>query len=242
MVVVIAMAEKKKGEAIGSFRHTFARNEGSDHPVQQTVYVNTIGGVEKDTEYFVELKNPGKSAVDFSEIEPFIVKTHNGQTSFSIPLEIIKEHGILTGHCAIIKIYEVNEVESPTIECTDSSLIGRAEVSSDASMTDGCHSALRNKHISSYIGDDEVYLKFRNLKNGKDASAYISQNAREYEFSFPISVRKAIDAEPGDLIEVISKRDQRRECTENIDRDEKIDEMYEMVSELYDAYTAAKND
>jgi uncharacterized protein (UPF0305 family) len=52
-------------------------------------------------------------------------------------------------------------------------------------------------------------------------------------------VREDIDAEPGDLIELIKPRD------EDVDKSgdkEKIDEMYEMISELYEAYTAAKND
>jgi len=247
VVVVVAMAEiKQPGDKVGSVRHTFGRTDSNpEYATQQMVYLASIDGVEKDTEYFVEFKSAGRSNIDYSDQEPFLIKTHSSQCAFNVPRRILNENDILPGHCAFINLYEVDKVKDEQTDfIDDSSIIGRTTVVSNKSNSDNCRSSLRDKKIYKYIGDGEMNLKLRNVKNGKETYVLTSQNGSgRYEFSFPISKREALDAEPGDLIEVIDvDAENDNDSSPGLPRDEKIDAMYEMVSELYDAYTAAKND
>jgi len=245
VVVVVAMAEKKKpGKKVASIRHTFGRNSGSNHPIAQNISARDIDDVERETEYFVDLTNSGRSGVDFSRIDPFIVTTHTSKTAFTIPIDIIREYDILPGHNVTIKIYEVEEVKTESAEFVDdSNVIGRPKVMSDNTSADGCSSRLIDSRAYDYIGEDAISLTFRNLKNDKQTTASgITRNEHDNGFTFPINVRKEIDASPKDLIEIIDADHGKEYQSKEHRQSEKIDAMYEMISELYDAYTVAKND
>ena len=236
------MTEKKVGEKVASIRHTFGRNSNSDHTTAQNVSVGSKDEIERGAEYFVDLANSGRTEVDFSVIDPFLVKIHSSQTSFSIPRKIIERNGILPGHSVLVNIHEVNEVKNGDEIFVDSSkIVGRTEVVSDCTNSDGCHSSLENKTVYNHIGEGGAGVVFRNLRNGKEEFGFTSQNS-DGRFSFPISVRKQIEAEPGDLIEIVETNEENEQSFDVLESNEKIDEMYEMVSELYEAYTTAKND
>jgi len=248
VVVVVAMAEKKKlGELVESFHHTFGRRDNNACPTSQIIQLSTSDATEKGTEYFIDMKASGKSSVDYSDIDPFLITTHNSQFSFTVPMEILMQNDILPGHTAYINVHEVAKVTTTSTDFVDDSrVIGRTSVIANYKTSDGCRSSLRDEKIYEQIGEGELNLKFRNLANGKETNVVTSRrDGGKNEFTFPISARKALDAEPRDLIEVIDEGESENvnaDSSQELAKEEKINEMYEMISELYDAYTAAKND
>ncbi len=239
MVVVVAMAEKKKGDKVESIKHTFARSDSGG--VVTNISYSVDCNIQPSTEYILDIVNNGRTHVDTSEIEPFRVTTHNeSNNTFNIPKRLIDKHGIRPGHNVKINIYEPAMPADFVQDFTDdASVIGRTEVIGDSDNKDGCACRLQEKATYEYLSSGKKSITFRNVEKKKEKTSVTSQNKVANRFSFPISVREDIDAEPGDLIELIKPRD------EDVDKSgdkEKIDEMYEMISELYEAYTAAKND
>ena len=230
---------EKTGERVESIKHTFARSHSGG--VVTNISYSVDCNIEPNTEYILDIVNNGRTNVDTSEIEPFRVKTHNeSNNTFVIPKPIIDKHGIRPGHNVKINIYEPTEPTDFVQDFTDdASIIGRTEVIGDSDNRDGCACRLQEKNTYEYLSSGEKSLKFRNVEKKKEAIEVTSQNKVPNRFSFPISVREDINAEPGDLIELIKLSD---EDVEELGDKEKIDELYEMVSELYEAYTAANND
>jgi len=235
---VVAMAEIK-GEKVESIKHTFARND-SDGVVTNISY-SVDRNIQPSTDYILDIVNNGITHVDTSEIEPFRITTHNTtNNTFNIPKRLIDKHGIRPGHNVKINIYEPAVPADFVQDFTDdASVIGRTEVIADSDNRDGCACRLQNKAAYEYLGSGEKRLKFRNVEKAKETTGAASQHKVANRFSFPISVRKDIDAEPGDLIELIKPKD---ESVEKLGHNEKTDEIYEMISELYEAHIAAKND
>lgn len=235
--MVVAMAEKKKGDKVVSFSHTFGRkNDGSTNHL---VSYPRSSDIEGKTEYIIDISANGKTDIDTQSIDPFSVKTHGANnTSFSIPLKIIEGNGILPGHNVTISVYEIIE-QIEDFPTDDASVIDRTTVTKDTTASDGCRSTLTSSKLCEYLGDATKVVKLRNISNGEETLLPTYSLGSQYRVTFPKEARKDIDSSPGDFIEIIKPpEDEEGDMCDS----EKIDKMYEMISELYDAHTAAKND
>ena len=251
VVVVVAMSVKEVGEKVASFTHTFGRTESKVNDVTQTISVASVDGIEENTEYFLKLNPRGKGEIDETQLSTELIKTHNTKKAFCVPTNLIRDAGILPGHTVTIYLFEAVS-NKPQLDHVEE----KTEVEHDASsdgwiMMDRCPVRHSNRNIDGYLESKRVYnhlkenggrtwLMFVNEKNDNryitDSEVYDSDHNR---FSFGKSVQETIKAEPRDTIQVYGiTSTETRWALEN----EKIDEMYEMVSELYEAYTAAKND
>ena len=236
------MAETK-GEKVVSFNHTFSRR--SDEGTSGKINFPTESEIDNETRYVIEMKDATGPGFDAEDISPITVKTHSeGNNSFAIPKSVIETHEILPGHTVNITVHEYEKPDEDIQTFSDAAVLGRATVATDRKNSDECYPALSSSELHEMIPDSVAMFKFRNVSKNKETVGESSRLSSNNGIKFPISVREDIDAEPGDLIEVINHdsvnddNDTQLELTNG----EKIDEMYEMVSELYDAYTAAKND
>jgi len=240
VLVVVAMADKKKGDKVVSFNHTFSRRS-AERPSGK-VQFPAQSDIENETEYVIEIKNVGGQGFDASAINPMIVKTHSGENnSFSVPKSVIDGHGILPGHSVRIVMYEYEQPDMDIRHFDESQVLDRANVVGDSSKADGCYSALNSAKLYEALPEDGLLVKFRNVSKKEEVVGKTARLSSQDRIRFPKRIRHALDAEPGDLIEVIEPG-QHEEQDADLNDTEKIDAMCEMVSELYDAYTAAKND
>lgn len=230
--------EEKIGERVESIKHTFGRNESGE--VVTNVSYSVDCNIEPHTEYVIDIVDNGRTHVDTSKIEPFKVRTHNeSNNTFNIPKRIIDKYGIRPGHNVKINIYEPVSVEDEQTT-SNNYVIGRA-TANKRSGGNGCASTLNNKSASDHIDKNGTVVRFRNLENGKEAIGESHSDLAQNKISFPANVSEKIDASPQDLIEIIAIDEESKADEEQLP-EEKIDELYEMVSELYEAYTAANND
>lgn len=229
---------EKTGERVESIKHTFGRNDSGE--VVTNVSYSVDCNIEPHTEYVIDIVDNGRTHVDTSKIEPFRVTTH-GETNntFNIPKRIIDKHGIRPGHNVKMNIFETIGVEDDEA-ASNGYIIGRT-TAVKGSAQDGCSSSLSNKSASDYINKSGTVVKFRNLETGKEALGESHSDLAHNKIHFPGRVREKIDTSPQDLIEIIAI-DEESKPDEEQSPGEKIDELYEMVSELYEAYTAANND
>jgi hypothetical protein len=239
VVVVVAMAVKR-GKKVVSFNHTFSRR--SAEKPSGKVQFPPQSDIENETEYVIELKNVTGQGFDASGIDPMIVKTHTeGNNSFSVPKSVVDEHGILPGHTVRIAVHEYVQPDMDIRHFDESQILGRANVVSDNTKADGCYPGLHSAKLYEALPEDEALVRFRNVSKKEEAVGETARLSSQDRIRFPKRIRHALDAEPGDLIEVI-KSNHHEEHDLDLNDTEKIDEMYAMVSELYNAHLKFRND
>jgi bifunctional DNA-binding transcriptional regulator/antitoxin component of YhaV-PrlF toxin-antitoxin module len=228
-----------KGNRLCEFHHTIKRAESQSKNINQYIHLEKYDEIEKGKRYHFEIRGAKKTTLNEDPIF-FTRQVHDSKKSFTIPMDIIDQAGIKTGHTIVISIYEISE------EISNGEVIDRVEVTSDTTVSDNCHAALNSKTVYTYLGEHDNLLKVRNLETNKETVYEAKQSDSKHpkhRFSFPISVRREISASPGDFIEVIApSQPEGDKQTNKKDLEEKVSEMHEMISELYNAYNTAKND
>ena len=228
----------QKGMKIGEKTVTLKRHEGSynDNNVNVQIPVSDVEDIVEGQHVIVKMKRVKNRSVEWSE--RFTREIHNTGKKFSIPQDIIRDRDIKPGTTFEFAFYKQSEYNEKISD--DANLIDRVEVVADPSSSDGCDQRLYSKEITQYLEEsDDLWLKFRNASEMKETTgeSHCSYDTGRNPISFPYDVRNAINAKPGDLIEVIAT-----EKDEKFSHEEKIDEIYSMVNEMYDAYLESKND
>jgi len=231
------MSDQNLGDKIGVKEKYVFRITEKDHDVVTTVTVSELD-VEPKTEYVAELSiHRGANGTERVAVMP--VKTDARGQTISLPTgEIDTVDEIQPGRTANITLYEPQE--DPTAEFADSArVIDRASARSDNTSQDGCGSRLTSKSAAEWLGEQTRELKFRNTRTMKESVAPSHSNyetGRNY-IKFPHGARTAIDARAGDLIEIIAPDTTDGMVAETTE--EQIAELYDMVSEMYAAFTEA---
>jgi hypothetical protein len=194
---------------------------------------------EGDTRYMVELiKNNGPNKSQ--KIAEFVGKTRDSGNHMTVPAAVIRNtEDIKPGRTVNVYLYEM--VEEDSVELSDSSeVLARTEFIKRSSAS------FYNRAVSDYLEKENAdKIKVRNTKNGKEVVAkthtdYEQENDKN-RFRFPPSAYDELDASPGDLAEIMPVEESDESVTE-LSQKEEIQEIHDMVSEMYDAYLSTKDD
>jgi len=242
---------KTKGDKVARKKNYPIRyTDNTDHNVVSTVAITDVDLVARE-DYIVEMhslhgKNGKKKVAEFET-----TVSQSGEV-ISIPKSVITSTDeIVPGRTVNFTFYEISkeqEEDKEDLKEKHSGLIGVGKALADCNNTDGCDSRLKSKTVARYINQNDVgRVKFKNRRNGHSVvdfthADYASNGSR---FKFPYKTRREIGVEPGDMVEIYPAEengpDVEADTSEQIDA-EKINELYEMVSELHTAYLEAKND
>jgi len=228
-VVVNAMSDK--GQHVGSVETTLGISETQSHGVSNNISTQKAG-VNPGESYIVELySNHGPNGIE--KIDEFEGKIANSQNRMTLKNDIVNSHDVIEpGRSIKLKFYEID----PVSDFTDNSkVIDRCSAILDTSNSDNISSSLASEKVHSWLDGQTKQLKFRNTRNQKEAVGRSSPNKTRNGFTFAIDVREEIDANSGDLIEIISaEQEQDKEV------DEMISEMHSMMMEMYNDYVESK--
>jgi len=221
----------QKGMKIGEKTVTLKRDEDSHNRqnVYHRVYVDGTG-VDKGQDIFVRA-----SCGEWSS--GWECSVYNTEVAITLPKRKIEQGKLRPGESVKFEIYEVQDFELVESD----SVIGRANAQKNGAGKVSCR--LNSKDVYKYIESEggNAKIECENLRTQKTTTyrskSHSNKENGNYRFSFPKEVRNELDAQPDDLIEIRSIDDEKE-----LEQDEKIDEIYSMVSEMYDAYLESKND
>jgi hypothetical protein len=227
-----------KGKKLAEFQHVLRRKENSynENKVNPQVRIPDVD-IPAQQQLVVDVKKDGQEVNG-----TFEAKRYTAEPGFTIPVESIRELDLHPGESLTFALHEKNvERKTDNIEISDDSrIIDRVSARADPNKSDGMDSRMSSRKVVSYLEQHggSAQLKFRNVRTKKETTAqtHCQYKDGKFEFHFPIKAREAIDASSDDLIEIINP-----EATNQIE-DNKLNEMYDMISEMYDAYLSAKHD
>jgi len=242
------MAEK--GKKIGMASNVVFRY--SDTSETNVVHKVNISGsrVEGGKEYFVEVyKNQGQNGQ--SMIAEFKSKISKGGNHVSIPKSVVlSTDQIQPGRTVNIYFFEVDEPntqEKKVGGLEDSAeVLDRATPNLDSSSSTKLDSRITStkavQHVKKRGGECEV--KFRNTRTGEEtiSATHAGYDGHGNKIHFPVSAQKKIGADIDDLIEIIRVDKENQNNILGAKQNEKIEEIHDMVSEMYDAYLSAKDE
>jgi hypothetical protein len=235
VVVVVAMAEK--GNQIASFDAVLRYHEGAHN--ENNVYTQLQPDAELPSKEPVLVSLTRTTNDGVMHICDYETKTYTDGTGFTLKTAIINEHDINPGQRIHVEVYEAVQEQTSangggTILEDDAGVIDRPPAISAPSNSDGVDSRLTSEAVYDFLDGDKMYLPIKNCRTGNTTEALFKQNNNDHEISFRMQDRRAVDAQPGDLIQ-ISKPTVKENSTEAT-LEQKVDELHEMVSELHAAY------
>lgn len=233
-----------KGENVGT-RQGYVLRRSSNGGIVSTITVNGLE-LEPETQYVAVLERQN-GPNPTTEIAEFHTKTDKKAKAINIPKNEVDENQELKPGISVnVKMYETlspdelaeRENNQTVQNISGSKVISRVEAVADESNSDGIHSILRSAPAAKYISENEITrVKFRNLDKNEEAFGITHTDySTNGKIAFPHRVRKLIDVEPGDLIELVDV-DGNNTRLEN-----KVEEIHDMVSEMYTAYLNNKDD
>jgi len=230
----------QKGQKVGEVDYVFRRSTSNSTGVVTTLNVTGLE-VEADTPYIVEIhQHKGRNGREL--LATAEVRTSKKGNQITVPQAVVKEtDAIKPGVPAILKLFELVE-EEPDVGVSDSaSVLGRHDVSSDPTCEDNCDARLYSERAKEYLeqAGGSAELTFRNLRNQQETTQVTHCNyaTSGNAISFKKRIRKDIDAQPGDLIEIIKPSD-----PQDKDVEELIREMHGMMMEMYNEWMEQQND
>jgi len=228
VVVVVVVAMSQKGKKIGAVKQTLGIAEDKPKRVSPNIAPTNLD-VEHGKSYLIELGiDRGQKGIE--HVTEFTARTSNGKGRIHIPKSVVEGHDIIEpGRTIQATVFEVNKSDQDFVD--NSKVLDRATVVEDTSISDDCDARIKAHTAYEYLDDKEKLLKFRNVDKNQEVTAMSNQNVPDGDISFTIGARKAINASPGDLIEVI-----KTETESDKDSQELIEEMHEMITEMYNAY------
>jgi hypothetical protein len=218
------------GEKVGSVQRTLALAESQPCDLSRNLNIGSIN-LQHGTTYIFEIEiHQGKNGKE--TLTKFATQPHEEGNSISIPLKVVKNHEELQpGRTIRLTAYKQNNVKNE-IEQTGSSTTVLSVVKSDSSEkgknSDGIKSGLPLGSQKKLLPDSEFFAQFRNLRNDEVDTELTEVWESKDWLSFPKPVRENLDVEIGDEIEIV--------VIDESDNQQRIEEIYEMVSELYEAY------
>jgi len=237
-----------KGELLGRVKHRLGRAESNEHNVSTVVYLTDIDGIEAKKECLFTISVPDVDSI--TETAEVVSRIHSNGHSFTVPKRVVDDLGLKPGHAVEVKVYEYDRDKSKPSKNSDETgeTLDIVNAISDPSMSDGVGSRLWSQDVCEYLGNEEKELILKNRENGKKTRIVSKRLSRENRFSFPKSARDAIAVTEDSTIEVISPSENKSEQAAVTDgygskqNDDRVDEIHEMVSEMYEAYLSNKND
>lgn len=246
------MAENKtKGELVAkNSRYVLRRSSADNSQVVNQLYIGA-NTVEPQTEYWVVIKG----SYDGEIITEYTKKSDKAGEQFNLPQEEIDScQRIRPGEMVDICVYDVTHVNPNTrakqSELEDVSdkkstnLLGSSRALTNESSPDNVQARLKSTAAKEYLDSmgGEATLIFRNTRTGMEATGTSHSNyTRPTDYvHFPQTTRKMINTSPDDIIDILCPEQSDEEDAEL--NEEKIEEMHDMISEMYDAYISAKND
>jgi len=238
------------GELIGEKRVVLRRSNGSynGNNVQQQIRISDLDVGEKQ-DIIVQLHTSGRDSKDV-EVE-FEASVHKGGRTFAIPTDVIEDNDLHPGETVVVRLYECSIAfeDGWGDEFVDSkNVIDRVTANKDGQNTSGVDNRLSSESAVEYIEglDGEAKMMFRNARTEKEGVGETHTNYQGHgnELYFPNKVRKHIDASPGDTIELIAPEDADTDVGDTLAETpvpEEVQEIHEMVTELYEAYTNAND-
>lgn len=228
---------------VDAFSKRVGRAESKEHKVSSAIKVGDTD-LKKGEEYKFMVKidhGPGGR----EQIGSFVAKVHSNSGAFTIPTDFIKENGIKPGQTLKFEAENYTEKNSKNKSenmMFEGEVLDRVTPNSDSSKSDELSSSLNSRKAHRYVRQNSNVVKVRNVSTGDEVvmetMAYDEENSTNSRISFPKKYREEIGASPGDLIEIIAVDD--HDTKDNEALREQIDEIHEMVQELYDAYKEAK--
>jgi len=225
--------------------HTFSttlkrrRKEGRKNIIQRVLVDEEA--VEKGETYIFEVSRIQKSGE--GESVEFEATIHNSDYSFSIPKQVAKENDIYPGDYLTFNIFTREEIDTQEDAGLDK-MKDRSEdrfldtISVREKGNEGrIDSRANSSRVCDYLGEERKPLLIVNKRNGKETVYRTTTHKDRRRFSLRKPVREALDLEVGDTCEVykVNNADEQKEVEENNTK-ERIEEIYQMVSELYEAY------
>lgn len=243
VVVVDAMAEK--GTKIGTVQKTLGRAPSKDHNVSQRITLGSLDSIKKGEEYIFEISGHAKT-----DIEPFeiMLTVHNSNKGISIPLEEIEKHGLKPGHALVIKAYEIENQtpekqdvqKRPQTQLTEDGSEGKWEYISTVTViacsesSDGCDSRVIDSTLHEEL-NGRTTAKIHNTTKNEMATSNIKPVSGN-DVSLKQDVRRALDASPGDKLNVYLPSGRNTQTKET----QLIREVHNMISDIHAAYLEQK--
>lgn len=225
---------REKADVVASIEnHVLRYAESTETGVVQTISVTELN-LDGSSKYEMALiNNKGRGGDEV--IGETAVKTDKKARNITIPVSFIREHDeVRPGQTVNVVFYQYTENNTQTVAISDErSIIDRAKVCKDSGVSDNCDSRLYSEKAANHLSSSPKVMKFRNTRTGEEALAetHANHTSRVNVVSFPMSARRKVSAQPDDLIEIV---DVGGESEKN--NQELIHEMYEMISELHEAY------
>lgn len=252
VVVVVAMAENKvKGDLVAKNKRYVLRRSSSDNSdIVNQLYIgaNTL---EPETEYLVVIRG----AYDDKIITEYIKESDKAGEQFNLPKkEIDTCQRIRPGETVDILVYELERVgtdaqpEQSELEDVKSEepskSLGSSRALKNENSPDDVQARLKSTGAKEYLDSlgGQGALVFRNTRTGMEATGVSHSNyTRPTDYvHFPQVIRKMIDASVDDIIAL--RRPEPSDEDGMKSNEQKIEEIHDMVSEMYGAYLSAKND
>jgi hypothetical protein len=249
VVLVVVDAMEMTTNRIGDVDTVLRYAESNPEDVATLYNVSDLD-LEPSTEYLVELF--GRTRNKNTLITKFRANTGKRAREITIPKDVIVQNEeAKPGQSVRFRIYDIvrdgelgltenNKKLMSSDEClTDISTAARGKAS------DGCYSRLASAKIADFIGDGgEELVLFKNLRNGETSQYYAGASAADIDsknVEFPISLRRRINAEPGDQIflavgdieEMADSDDSSTDDTQKRVADDQIKQLIEKVDEIH---------
>jgi len=238
------MSQYQKGELVHTFSTTLKRRrERESHDGIQRVLIDDEA-VEKGETYIFEVSRVQKGRNAGAEPFEFEATIHNTDYSFSIPKQVAKENDIYPGDYLTFNIFTREEKDGQEdIELSNTNgkkedrFLDNINIYSTSNSPDGIASRVYSSECCEYLGDKTKPLLLLNKRNGKEETFRTSANESGNRFTLPINVRRRLELEDGDVCEVykVNNSGEPKGIVEDNTK-ERIEEIYQMVSELYEAY------
>lgn len=234
---------KVKSDFIGSTEIVTRYAESQTRNVNNQMPVSDLD-VSLGQEVFVELYIVTNA--ESESIAEYDTSVYSSGPRITLPRDVVKENNLRPGMKLRVMLWDFENKKSTTSNNRegeqDKIRLDTDTVGSDESNEDGLSSRLRSEAVCSYLDKDiKKPLIYKNLSNGQQEEETVTQNKTRESFTFASHVRESLQVSEGDEIELLkpTNHDEQTELVKSEDTDEKVAEIHEMVSELYEAY---KND
>jgi len=245
------MPQYQIGELVHTFSTTLRRRAASTGEEKEKFnliqpIVVDCEDLEKGKKYIIEVNYPNKK--DRGAVE-FEARIHKSRRSFNIPKQFAKENNIYAGDFVTFNIFAREEAGGQkSIDLDEmkdknrSRFLDTFTAYSAKDSPDGLGARGNSVRVAEYLGEETKPILIVNKRNEKEAVYRTSANLNQRRFSLPISIRESLDLEAGDTCEVYKVNGEDKEQQEEVDNTEdgeakeRIEEIYQMVSELYEAY------
>jgi len=227
VVVVVCMTDTILSETVVLKRRESAHNENN---VATNLRFSELHDHYGET---VAVEVAKAKAGGFESFLNYETDVYSSEPGITLPTHIVDDYDMYPGEKYRFKVTESKSDKAEKEEefVDDITVIDRVEPKTDVNREDGISNSVWSKKTHDYLKDNDTVV-YENLRTGDKAIVTPSRYSDRPEVSFVKEVRNKLNVEIDDTIEIRGQIDE--EETES--DEDKIDEIHDMVSELYDAY------